>query len=91
VAEPSAGAPDDSVEDMSMLLVESACQGSAAQVVNASRSSGISLNPSTRLGADSGKSFGNVVHARWQGKQIFLGAGLARARPGAHAARHGQT
>ena len=31
VAVASAGAPDDSVEDMSMLLVESACQGVAAQ------------------------------------------------------------
>ena len=54
VAVASAGAPDDSVDDMSMLLVESACQGVAARVVHASRSSVISLDPSTRLRANSG-------------------------------------
>jgi hypothetical protein len=48
VAVASAEAPDDSLEDMSMLLVESACS-EAARVVDASRSSEISLDGGIRL------------------------------------------
>jgi hypothetical protein len=44
----SAEVPDDSLEDMSMLLVESACS-EAARVVEASRSSEISLDGGVRL------------------------------------------
>ena len=57
VAVASAGAPDDSWEDMSMLLVKSACQWVAAPVGGAGRSSKILLTQ---------RHQGNkVAHPRW--------------------------
>ena len=62
VAVASAEAPDDSVDDMSIYVVgwERLPRGGGAGSV-ASRSSIILLNPSTKLGANSGNNGSNVT------------------------------
>lgn len=51
-----------------MLLVKSACQGVAALVLNASRSSKILLNPAASAGQTAANKADNVVQPLWEGK-----------------------